>query len=176
MTQIKNEHDIGMATTYVMDTFLKKIKKHEISIENQFHKSKTQWNEETKSNLIVSIFNDYQFPPIVIASILKNNYNYSYVIDGIQRITVCLDFKNNNLKIYENSERSIVKYTKRNKNENGEVVYKLEEIDIRGKLYKDLPEELQDQFDNYNIRVDVYSPCKEEDIYFHIMRYNSKIE
>lgn len=173
MTQIKNEHDKGMATVYVMDTFLKKIKEHEVSIENQFHSSKNQWNEETKSNLIVSIFNDYQFPPIVIAEILKNNYNYTYVIDGIQRITACLDFKNNNLKIHENSERSIVKYTKRTKNENGEVIYKLEEIDIKGKLYKDLPEELQDWFDDYNIHVDVYSPCTEEDIIFHIKRYNS---
>lgn len=174
MTQIKNEHDRGMASVYIMDSFLKKIKNHEVSIKNQLHKGKVQWNEETKSNLIVSIFNDYQFPAIVIAEIIKNGNAYPYVIDGIQRITACLDFKNNNLKIHKNSERSTIKYTKRTKNENDEVVFKLEEIDIKDKLYKDLPEELQDWFDNYNIHVNVYSPCTEEDIKFHIKRYNSK--
>lgn len=176
MSKIKNSSsDRGIATAEVMKTFLEEIEDHEISIENQFHKSKTRWNDETKSNLIVSIFNEYQFPSIVIAKIIKNDRAYPYVIDGIQRINACLEFKNNNLKIHDNSERTIVKYPKRIE-ENGKVSFKLEEFDLRSKFYKDLPEELQDKFDGYNIHTDIYSPCTEEDIEFHIKRYNSTIE
>lgn len=173
MLKIENTHDRGIATEYVLETFLKKINRHEISVENQFHKSKNQWSEETKSNLIVSIFNDYQFPSIITAEIIKNDCVYTYIIDGIQRINSCLEFKNNNLKIHENCERATIKYYKRFKDENNNVCFSIEEFDLCGKFYKDLPDELQDKFDSYNIHVNVYTPCTEEDILFHIQRYNS---
>ncbi len=175
MSKINNTHDRGIATVCIMDTFLKKLKRNEVFIENQFHKSKVQWDEETKSNLVVSILNDYQFPAIVIAKIVKSGFAYPYVIDGIQRINTFLEFKNNSLKIHKNSQRAIVEYVKQTQNENGEVVDKLENFDLRGKFYKDLPEELQDIFDNYNLHIDIYSPCTEDDIKFHIKRYNSTI-
>lgn len=175
MSKIENTHDRGISTVYVMDTLLNEIEEEDISVENRFHISKKQWSEEARSNLIVSIFNDYQFPPIIIAKIIQNNFAYSFVIDGIQRINSCLDFKNNKFKIFENSERATVSYYRRTKDEKGDVVLKLDEFDLRDKFYKDLPKELQDKFGCYNIQANVYSPCTEEDIKFHIKRYNSTI-
>lgn len=173
MLNIENTHDRCISTEYVLEIFLKKITRHEISVENRFHKSKNQWNEETKSNLIVSILNDYQFLPIIIAEIIENDCSYQYIIDGIQRLSSCLEFKNNNLKIHKNCKRTTIKYYKRSKDKNNNVCFSIDEFDLRGKFYKDLPEEIQDKFDSYNIHANVYTPCTEKDILFHIQRYNS---
>lgn len=171
MLNLTTTHDISMATVYIMSTCLKNIEEHKLSINNQFHKSTKQWSEEMKGNLIVTIFNGYLFPSIVVAETIDNSY-YKYVIDGTQRLLACLDFKNNKFKIDENLKRSIIKYQKVNKDKNGNITYKIIEFDLRGKFYKDLPEELQDEFDNYNIHIDLYSKCSDEDIAFHIHQYN----
>lgn len=46
------------------------------------------------------------------------------------------------------------------------------EFDIRGKRFADLPEELQDRFLEYSFNYDQYLNCSEEDIGYHIERYN----
>lgn len=173
MATSKNTQNQGTAKVFVMEHFLKQIQKHKISIENKFHKSKKQWNDETKSNLIVSILNNYQIPSIIIAEMIEENNAYCYIIDGIQRTKSLLDFRNNDFKINENIERSVVCYQKHVEDENGNVSFSLEEYDLCGKSYNDLPEELQDNFNDYNLHIDLYSPCSEEDIVFHIKRYNS---
>ncbi|MBQ8592089.1 MAG: hypothetical protein IJ485_05025 [Lachnospiraceae bacterium] len=46
------------------------------------------------------------------------------------------------------------------------------ECDIRGKRFSELPEELQDKFNEYNFEIVQYLNCSTEDIAYHIARYN----
>ncbi len=146
--------------TTPMSIYLKKIEKHILSLNNQFHNSTVQWNDEAKSNFIITVLNGYLFPSIIVVQAMNN---HEYVIDGTQRLSVCLDFKNNKFKIGHNIKRPIIKY---------QVTDKIIEFDLRDKFYKDLPDELQDDFNNYNIHIDCYSNCSNEDIIFHMQRYN----
>ena len=56
--------------------------------------------------------------------------------------------------------------------EDGFPTYERKEFDIRGKKFTDLPEELQDRFDDYNFEIVQYLNCSSEDIAYHIVRYN----
>lgn len=49
----------------------------------------------------------------------------------------------------------------------------MKECDIRGKCYADLPEKLQQNFNEYNFEVTQYLNCSNEDIEYHIRRYNA---
>ena len=46
------------------------------------------------------------------------------------------------------------------------------EYDLRGKGYNDLPEELKEKFDNFTIDVVKHLDCTDEEIGYHIRRYN----
>lgn len=171
MFTITNERNIQ--TTYIMSQCLKQIEYGDISISHPLHNSTKDWNDEEKGNLITTILNSYLFPSIAVVETFKNNREKYYIIDGTQRIKTCLDFKNNKFEVDKKSKRPIIKYKTVIKDENNNYIsYKVEEFDLRGKFYKDLPEELQDIFNEYNIKVDLYSQCTEDDIIFHIERYN----
>lgn len=171
MFAITNERVIP--TTYIMSQCLERVEKGYISINHPLHNNTEKWKEETRGNLITTILNNYLFPSIAVVGINKNNREQYYIIDGVQRVKTCLDFKNNKFQIDKNSKRPIIKYQATIQDKNS-ISYEIKEFDIRGKFYKDLPEELQDTFNEYNIKVDLYSQCSENDIIFHIERYNSK--
>lgn len=163
----------SIATTYIMSQCLEQIDDKLLSVSHPFHQSMIQWNDVIKSNLIVTIFNKYLISSIAVVGQIEENIERYYIIDGTQRVTAFLEFKNNKLQISNNIHKSIIKYQEVVKDENGNINYEIKEFDLRGKFYKDLPENLQDEFDGYNIHVDLYPKCSNEDILFHILRYHT---
>ena len=154
---------------YILNNTLKRIRQKQIHLSSEYHEEARGWSNEEKSNLIVSILNGYAFPSIAVAVLGRFS---EIVIDGTQRLKACLEYKNNELKISDNVARSIIKYQKMKKEEDGQIIGEVHEFDLRGKFYSDLPEELKDDFDDYNLIVDRYW-CQEEDILYHVRRYNS---
>ena len=51
---------------------------------------------------------------------------------------------------------------------------KVVEYDLRGKKYKDLPDELKEEFDNFQVDIVKHLDCTNEEIAYHIDRYNKQ--
>ena len=58
------------------------------------------------------------------------------------------------------------------RDENGELIRETIVCDIRGKYYKNLPIELQEQFDDYQLMEVKHLNCSDERIGYEIRRYN----
>lgn len=133
-----------------------------------------------RGNLISDILQGNPIPPLVFAEQIVNGVAIIWDIDGKQRCTTAYSFKKNGFKISKNIRRFMIEYQSPIVDENGNVTldnegfptYKRKEFDIRGKKFSDLPEELQDRFDDYNFEIVQYLNCSSEDIAYHIARYN----
>lgn len=104
-----------------------------------------------------------------------------WAIDGKQRCSNVESFRRNGFRISKNVERYLIKYQTAAETEDGKILldenglprYEVKECDIRGKCYSDLPEKLQRSFNEYNFEVTQYLNCSNEDIEYHIRRYNA---
>ena len=54
----------------------------------------------------------------------------------------------------------------------GKREYEYIEYDLRGKMYKDLPDELKECFDSYAFDVVKQLNCTDEEVAYHMRRYN----
>ena len=139
-----------------------------------------QWTNKAKGDLIVTACHKYSVPSIIVAEQVINNVPINWLIDGKQRCTTFVSYLNNEFKISRSCERSVVSYTKQRLDENGKPmfgergvpVYDTINYDMRGKAYKDLPDELKRRIGGYCIGVTQYLNCSDDDIEYHIRRYN----
>ena len=58
--------------------------------------------------------------------------------------------------------------------ENGRRIYDEIEFDLRGKAFKDLPPELQSDFESYSFSIVKQLDCTNEEVGYHIRRYNKQ--
>ncbi len=131
-----------------------------------------QYNRYTKDSLISSVLNNDPIPAIIIAEQIINGVDIQWLLDGKQRCTTIVSYRRNAYRIGRNIERPIVKYRTTSKDKDGNEVDCYAEFDIRGKKYENLPVELQERFDEFPIQVTLFLDCSDEDIEYHIRRYN----
>ena len=138
-----------------------------------------QWSNIAKGDLIVTMLHGYTFPKIVLAEQTVNGSTVRWLVDGKQRLTTITSFRENGFRLSKRVQRPIIRYQKPVLGENGKQVFNngfpvIENIDfdVAGKTYKQLPEELQDRIDNYMIGVDLYLNCDDEEVGYHILRFN----
>lgn len=173
--------EISKETMYSIDSIIKKIDNCSICDDHPLQRQSDQWNNKMKGDLIVTILHQYPIPSIIIAEQVLKNVVINWLIDGKQRCTNVYAYRNNIFKISRNVERPIVSYQKvmldehENKvlGEDGLPQYEIIDFDVRGKYYKDLPTELQERFDDYTMQVVQYLSCSNDDIEYHIRRYNA---
>lgn len=139
------------------------------------------WSKDQKSNLITTIFNGYKIPAIIWAEQIIDGMPYVWCIDGKQRCNTLYEYRNDMFKVKKGAERPVVKY-KENlkdargnfiKDEEGHMVRETKEFDLTNKKFSDLPETLQRKFDHTMLQVEKYLGCSDEDVEFHIRRYNA---
>lgn len=147
------------------------LKYKEMRLDYYLQRYAGQWDNVTRSNYISDLIQGNPIPEIVAAEEIIDGHAINWIIDGLQRISTAVMFKNNEFKIGKNVERPIVSY-QRCVTENGKDKYITEECDIRGKSYSQLPGELQREFDNFEISGVLYINCSKEDIEYHLRRYN----
>lgn len=159
---------------YSVSVIKKRIERGELSIDYALQRDENQWTNEGKSNQISDMLQQYPFPELVFAQkVTSNGVPITYVIDGKQRITNALTFIRGGFKISKKVRRGVIRYVSGSYyDENGEKQSKVEEFDIRGKSFDDLPETLKDILTDYCFNVTVYLNCSDEDIAYHITRYN----
>lgn len=185
------EDDLEMSTTtqtmencktdkISIASVIKKIDKNTIRFNHPLQRESDQWSPSMKGNLISDILQGNRLHPLIFAEQIINGVPIIWDLDGKQRCTNAYSFANNGYKVSKNIRRWMIKYQTTKKDENGNEVLddngfpiaQNEEFDIRGKRFSDLPEELQEKFLDYTFNYDQYLNCSEEDIGYHIERYN----
>ena len=158
----------------------KKIDKRTIRFDHPLQRESDQWSPSMKGNLISDILQGNPIPALVFAEQVVNGIAIIWDLDGKQRCTNAYSFAKDGYKITKNIRRWNIEYQtplmdedgKQEFDEDGFPKYERKEFDIRGKKFSDLPEELQDKFNDYNFEIVQYLNCSSEDIAYHIARYN----
>lgn len=161
-------------------SIIKKIEKHTIRFDHPLQRESDQWSPSMKGNLISDILQGNKLHPLIFAEQIINGAAIIWDLDGKQRCTNAYLFSKNGYKVSKNIRRFMIKYQITRKDEkgneildeNGYPIVQVREFDIRGKKFSELPEELQDRFLDYSFNYDQYLNCTEEDIGYHIERYN----
>lgn len=151
---------------YMLNTLLKMFKRKQLNKNHPLQRKAGQWDREDKSGLVSTIIKQEDIDPIKICEQITSDTEFIlWLIDGIQRLTTCQEYKEGLFRISDRIEFPYVYYQ-----EDGKIV----EYDLRKKYYHDLPEELKDQFDSYSITVVKHLDCSDDEIAYHIARYNNQ--
>lgn len=185
-----DEEEIKMEITQTMEkskpdrlsiaSIIKKMDKHTIRFDHPLQRESEQWSPSMKGNLISDILQGNPIPVLVFAEQIVNGIAIIWDLDGKQRCTNAYSFTKDGYKITKNIRRYLIEYQAPVVDKNGNPVYdekhfpvyEKKEFDIRGKRFSELPEELQDRFNDYNFEIVQYLNCSSEDIAYHIARYN----
>ena len=149
---------------YMMRTLMKMFGRGELNKDYILQRQSGQFTNETRDGLIATVLRSEDIDPIKLCEQLTGDSFVIWLIDGLQRITTFDDFINGKFRIGRNLWRPYTYYQK-----DGKIV----EYDMRGKSWSDLPEELKDRFEDYSIDVVKQLDCTDEDIAYHMGRYNS---
>lgn len=161
-------------------SIIKRIDRHTIRFDHPLQRESDQWSPAMKGNLVSDILQGNKLHPLIFAEQIINGVPIIWDLDGKQRCTNAYLFSKNGYKVSKNIRRPMITYQAVKRDKKGEAVLDAGgfpvavnlEFDIRGKRFADLPEELQDRFLEYSFNYDQYLNCSEEDIGYHIERYN----
>lgn len=147
----------------MMRTLMKMFGRGELHKDYVLQRQSGQFDVETRDGLIASILRSEDIDRIKLCEQIVDGKITIWLIDGLQRITTCDDFQHGKFKMGKNLMMPYAYFQR-----NGEVI----KYDMRGKGWSDLPEELRDRFDDYSFDVVKHLDCTDEDIAYHIARYN----
>lgn len=154
--------------TYTLEQYLKDMKAEKIRTDQECQRLSGQWNPNMVNELIASVLTDDYIPPIILGEeTTSNGITRQWIIDGLQRSSTLSLFRYGNAKITKNLDEYIVTYQTKATNENGnikrdeqgEIVWENVDFDIRNKTYEQLPEELKEVFNGYQLEVVIHQNC-----------------
>lgn len=159
------------------------LKRGDLRIDHPLQRKPNQFDIKTRDGLIATIIKDEDMDSIKICEQLGENGVTLWLIDGLQRLTTIQMYRNGVFKLGRSIEFPIIKYqlAKKDKsgrlikNKDGELEYDIVEYDLRGKGYADLSEELKEMIDNYKINIVKHLDCTDEEVGYHIRRYNRQV-
>lgn len=165
---------------YMCATLLNMFQRGELRKNHPQQRKADKWKNDARDGFVVTVLKHEDVDSIKICEQIIDKKVYLWLIDGLQRLTVLERFKKGTFKIGKNIEFPIIYYQKSMTTEDGEAVFDeygvrvTEDIkyDLRGKGYNELPEELKEKFDNFTIDVVKHLDCTDEEIGYHIRRYN----
>lgn len=163
-----------------IDAIIKKINNGQLLTNHPSQRMADQWTNKMKGNLISDILQGNHVPELIFAEQIINGMSIVWVLDGKQRCTNVYNYVCNGFKICKGIRRNIIKYQAIVKDENGKIIKdengiptsEWREFDIINKTFSQLPEELQDRIMNYCFNTVLWMNCSDEDISYHIDRYN----
>ena len=149
-----------------------KLKSGFIRDDHPLQRMSEQHSNTIRDNIIASAIADRYIPEVIICEqrIKGTDDAIMWLIDGKQRWTELAMFRRNQIKLGRNIEDPIIRYRKAESTIDN-VVYG--EFDIRGKRYADLPSELKEQYDAFEIQGRIFLDCKKEDIERYIRKFNN---
>lgn len=166
---------------YSLDQYLKLMKAETIRTDQECQRRAGQWNANMVNELIFSVLTDNYIPPIILGEEITNGISKLWIIDGLQRSTSLSLFRYGNTKITKNIDEYMVTYQRKVldkdgvpvRDEEGELLWESVECDIRNKTYTQLPEELQERFDGYQIETVIHQDCDTMEISKLVRKLNN---
>ncbi len=155
--------------TYTLDMYLTKIKKGSISNDADVQRYFV-WSNEQINGLIVTVLTDDYIPPIILG---EEDNSQLRIADGGQRTFALNKFRYGNYKITSAVEDSVISYKKKVVDKEGNIGWEDAVFDIKGKTYEQLPDELKDTFNEYQIETVIHEHCDMDKISKYIKRYNA---
>lgn len=169
--------------TYSLEQYLKLIKNETIRSDQECQRRAEQWNSNMINELIATVLTDNFIPPIILGEETVNGITRQWIVDGLQRSSSLSMFRYSNVKITKNVDEYIVTYQRKVTDENGNskrdeqgnIVWENTEYDIRNRTYEQLPDELKDRFNEYQIEVAIYQNCDMTEISKMVRKYNNHV-
>lgn len=160
--------------------YVNAIKKETVRTDHPQQRESGQWTPEYRDGLIGTVLKNEDIPYIVVCEQITDNGVDNYLIDGIQRVTTLYNYSVGAFKLGNKMEHPLIEYQVNILDENGNplrdadgnLLHEVKICDIRGKGFKDLPEELQESFDEYQLMEVKHLDCSDEQIGYHLRRYN----
>lgn len=167
--------------TYSLDQYLKLMKAETIRTDQECQRLSGQWNHNMINELIATVLTDNYIPPIILGEEITNGITRQWIIDGLQRSSSLLLFKYGNTRITQNIDEYLIAYQRKVLDESGnvkrdadnEIIWESVQCDIRNKTYTQLPEELRDRFDQYQIETVIHQDCDTIDISKLVRKFNN---
>lgn len=140
---------------FTIKKIMQKVEKGNIKFDcNGVQRKENQWDLDKKSLLIHSILNNYPIPAIYTYTDDEGNYQ---VLDGKQRLTIIQSYIKNEFALSEIPE----------------VIIDGEEFEISGLKFKELPQELQDEINDFSLLMYIFTDCSEEEVSEIFFRLNN---
>lgn len=163
-------------------TIQKMFQRGELRKDHPLQRKPGRWNNGDRDGLVATVLKNEDIDSIKICEQLTENGVILWVIDGLQRLTTLNSYYNEGFKLGNGVEFPVVTYQATVRDEDGNVIkdeygnyaYELVECDLRGKFFSDLPVELQERFGNFKIDMVKHLNCTDEEIGYHIRRYNKQ--
>ena len=157
------------------------MKAETIRSDQECQRASGQWNANMVNELIATVLTDNYIPPIILGEETINGITRQWIIDELQRSTSLSLFRYANTKITKNLDEYLVIYQRKVLDENGnpkrdshgEIIWETAEYDIRNKTYEQLPDELKERFDGYQIEVAIHQNCDTTEISKLVRKYNN---
>ena len=167
--------------TYSLDQYLKQLRNETIRTDQDCQRLSGQWNANMVNELIYTVLTNNYIPPIILGEEVVSEITRLWVIDGLQRSSTLAMFRFGNTKITKNLDEYMVTYQRKVLDESGkpkrdeqnELVWESVEYDIRNKTYAQLPEELKDRFNGYQIETAIHQDCDISEISKLVRKYNN---
>lgn len=167
--------------TFSLDMYLKQIKAETIRTDQDCQRLSGQWKPNMVGELIATVLTDNYIPPVILGEETINGISRQWLIDGLQRSSSLFLFRYGNTKITKSIEEYSVTYQRKildnngnpKRDEHGEILYESIGYDIRNKTYNQLPEELRDRFDSYQIETVIHQDCDTTEISKLVRKFNN---
>lgn len=169
--------------TYSLSQYLKLIKNETIRSDQECQRLSGAWTPGMISELIMTVLTNDYMPAVIVGEETIGEISKMWLIDGLQRSSSLALFRYGNIKISKNLDEHMIMYQRKEMDENGsfkrdekgEIIWKPTKFDVSNKTYSQLPEELQDRFDEYQIEVAIHQNCDTTEISKYVKKYNNHV-
>ena len=169
--------------TYSLDQYFKEMKAEKIRSDQECQRLSGQWNQNMVNELIATVLTENYIPPIILGEETVNGITRQWIIDGLQRSSTLAMFRYGNTKITKNLDEYMVTYQRKILDESGkskrdgqgEILWESVDFDIRNKTYEQLPEELKERFNGYQIETAIHQNCDGTEISKFVRKYNNHV-
>lgn len=167
--------------TFSLEQYLKLMQNETIRTDQECQRLSGQWNHNMINELIATVLMDNYIPPIILGEEITNGITRQWIIDGLQRSSSLSLFKYGGTRITQNIDEYLITYQRKVLDESGnvkrdadnEIIWEAVQFDIRNKTYNQLPEELRDRFDQYQIETVIHQDCNTIDISKLVRKFNN---
>ena len=170
---MKLVRDKVVKDAYMNSTLQNMFTRGELRKDHPLQRKPDRWSKNDKDGLVASVIKGEDIDSIKICEQLTPMGVVLWLIDGLQRLTVLNAYMNLCFKLGKDVEFPIITY-QTTIMKDGQYFYENVEYDLRGKGYDDLPIELKERLDNYKIDVVKHLDCTDEEIGYHMRRYNKQ--